>query len=162
MIRNLKYISLLICSLFFLGCSSDDDSSDQNAKDVTLIFGWFSDNSCSGSCATIYKLADEKVYRDNNSTRPNNQGYQGNFEEIENADFLMFSNLITELPNQVFDNPNGYLGCDGCNDDLGGLYFEYISEEESGLWKIRNAQLPNYMEDYRSLMIDKLAELNEL
>lgn len=161
MCNSFKQIFSIFLCLVFVGCSSDDSNS-QNIDDVTLIFGWFGDNSCSGDCATIYKLEDEKVFRDDNSMRPDNNGYQGNFEEIDSADFSMFSILITDFPEQVFDNPNGYLNCTDCNDDSGGFYFEYISDDNSGSWKIKNAQYPDYMDGYRSLIIDKLAELNEL
>ena len=82
---------------------------------------------------------------------------------MNNANYQDFESLITELPDEIFNEPNGYLDCTDCTNENGGLYLEY--QDNDGFhksWRFRNAIYPDYMESYRSLLIDKLAELNSL
>lgn len=160
--KKLNFILSLSLLLILSGCSSDDDNNN-TPTNGTLIFGWFADSSCSGDCSTIYRIDTENVYRDIDYNYPENTFFNGNFQLMSNASHQDFEVLITELPNAIFDEPNGYLDCTNCTDEQGGFYLEY--QDNTGFhksWRFRNAVYPDYMENYRSLLIDKLAELNSL
>ena len=162
--KKLNVILTVSLVLIFFGCSSDDDNGKENTqRNGTLIFGWFADSSCSGDCATIYKIDTEAIYRDVNYNYPENTFFEGNFQLMNNVSYQDFESLITELPNEIFDEPNGYLDCTDCTNENGGFYLEY--QDTNGFhksWRFRNAIYPNYLKEYRSLLIDKLAELNSL
>tara|TARA_R100000935_G_C2823514_1_gene161017 strand:+ start:1022 stop:1519 length:498 start_codon:yes stop_codon:yes gene_type:complete len=164
--KNLNCIlSLLLLSIFF-GCNSEEDTStsqENKQRNGILIFGWFSDSSCEGVCSDMYKLENGKIYKDIDNTYPENTFLEGNFQLINNADYEDFESLILELPKEIFNEPNGYLDCSDCTNDNGGFYLEFKSEDGlKNSWRFRNALFPNYIENYRSLLLDKLAELNSL
>lgn len=161
MALRLKLLSILLLLCFCYSCSSDD-SVNEAEQDQILIFGWFADASCNGDCSSIYKLEEGKVYRDVDYNDPTDGPFQGNFQEMPNANFQDYVALINQLPNEIFSEPNGYLDCSDCTDDLGGLYIEYKVNNQTKMWRFRNAQFPDYIESYRSLLIDDLAELNSL
>jgi hypothetical protein len=159
----MKNISLLLYLLLFFtfsGCNSDD--SAEGANEI-LIFGWFADSSCSGDCADIYKIEDGKVYKDMSGTYPENSFFEGDFQLIAEADYPDFKPLLVELPNELLDEPNGYLDCLDCTNANGGFYLELKNDEGfHASWRYRNVMYPEYMEAYRSLLLDKLALLNSL
>ena len=162
--KKLNLILSLSIILILSGCSSDDDNGNGSTqRNGTLIFGWFADSSCSGDCSTIYKIDTENVYRDIDYNYPENTFFDGNFQIMNNANHQDFETLITELPNEIFNEPNGYLDCTDCTNENGGFYLEY--QDDDGFhksWRFRNAIYPDYIESYRSLLLDKLAELNNL
>lgn len=153
--------TLSLFSFFILfGCSSDDDN-ENNERTGTLIFGWFADSSCSGDCATMYKLDSEHIYKDIDFNYPENTFFEGNFQVVSNQNYQDYEVLISQLPDEIFNEPNGYLDCTNCTNADGGFYLEY--EDSDGFhksWRFRNAVYPKYTENYRSLLLDKLAELN--
>lgn len=160
--KKLNLILILSCILIISGCSSDD-SNESNQRNGTLIFGWFADSSCSGDCSTIYKISSENIYKDVDYNYPENTFFNGNFQIMSNVNYRDYESLITELPEQIFDEPNGFLDCADCTNENGGFYLEY--QDNDGLhksWRFRNAIYPDYIENYRSLLLDKLAELNSL
>ncbi|MCF2875835.1 MULTISPECIES: lipoprotein [unclassified Tenacibaculum] len=162
--KKLNFILILSLVLILSGCSSDDDKGDENnQRNGTLIFGWFADSTCSGACSTIYKIDTKNIYRDVNFNYPENTFFEGDFQLMSTANFQDFESLITELPNEIFDEPNGYLDCIDCTNEKGGFYLEY--QDDDGFhksWRFRNVKYPDYIESYRSLLLDKLAELNSL
>ena len=162
--KKLNLILTLSLVLILSGCSSDDDNENENIqRNGTLIFGWFADSSCSGDCSSIYTINTENVYRDIDYNYPDNTFFEGNFQLMNNANYQDFELLITELPDEIFGEPNGYLDCTDCTNENGGLYLEYLDDDGfHKSWRFRNAIYPDYMESYRSLLIDKLAELNSL
>lgn len=142
------------------GCSSDDDN-ENTQWNGTLIFGWFSDSSCSGDCSTIYKIDAENIYKDIDYNYPQNIFFEGNFQLTNNTNYQDFESLLSELPHEIFNEPNGYLDCTDCTNENGGFYLEYEDDDEfHKSWRFNNAIYPNYIETYRSLLLDKLAELN--
>lgn len=144
-----------------LGCTSNDGITEDSNE--ILIFGWFADASCSGSCSTIYKLENGQVYKDISATYPNNTFFTGNFQLMSNANYDDFKSLLSTLPSEIRNEPNGYLDCTTCTNANGGFYIEL--KNDTGFhksWRFRNAVYPNYMENYRSLLVDKLAELSSL
>lgn len=161
MALRLKVATILFTLLICYSCSNDDSTIETN-QDVVLVFGWFADGLCSGDCTSIYKLEDGNVYRDIDYNDLSGDSFQGNFQEMSNTSFQDYVGLINQLPSSIFSEPNGYLGCSDCTDDLGGLYVEYKTNNETQTWRIRNGQSPEYISSYRSLLIDKLAELNSL
>ncbi len=141
--KKLNFILSLLLILILSGCNSDDENTQRNG---TLIFGWFADSSCSGNCSTIYKIDTENVYKDIDYNYPENTFFDGNFQLMTNANHQDFKTLITALPNEN-----------------GGFYLEY--QDNNGFhksWRFRNAIYPDYIESYRSLLLDKLEELNSL
>lgn len=162
--NKLNYILSLSLVLILLGCTSNDDSGkENNQRNGTLIFGWFADSSCSGECSTIYKIDTETVYRDIDYNYPENTFFNGNFQLINNADHQDFKALITELPSEIFNEPNGYLDCTDCKNTNGGFYLEYQDDDSfHKSWRFKNATYPDYIKSYRSLLLDKLAKLNSL
>ncbi|GAA3621758.1 hypothetical protein GCM10022397_04380 [Flavivirga jejuensis] len=144
------------------GCNSDDDNKNTERNGI-LIFGWFADSRCSGDCSTIYKIDSENIYRDIDYNYPENTFFDGNFQLMSSANHKDFESLITELPDEIFNEPNGYLDCTDCTNENGGFYLEY--QDNNGFhksWRFRNAIFPDYIENYRSLLLDKLAALNSL
>lgn len=161
----MKKTVLFICLATLLGCSSDGSNSETEIPDgrdsVSLIFGWYGDYSCMGDCTSMYKLEDGMVFRDTDFAPLGNPYFEGNFERMLNADYEDFEVLITALPDEIFDAPNGCLDSTDCNDTSGGLYLEYKKGQSvHSSWRFNG--LPAYMETYRSLFIDKLAEINSL
>lgn len=160
----MKYINIKIGLIFIalLSFSCGNDEGEDDKKNVTLIFGWFSSSNCSGDCADIYMLSDKRISKDIAHDFPDDNYFEGNFQEIVAANYDDFKALL-DLPKEIFNEPNGYLDCDGCIEvDSGGFYLEYISDDIHKLWRFRNAQYPSYIENYRSLLLDKLADLNSL
>ncbi|MBD0831589.1 hypothetical protein [Aestuariibaculum sediminum] len=82
---------------------------------------------------------------------------------MNNANYKDYKSLITEPPEEIFDEPNGFLNCTDCTNANGGFYLEY--KANNGFhksWKFRNAIYPDYIENYSSFLLDKIAELNSL
>ena len=160
--KKLNFTLSLLLLLLLSGCNSDDNN-ENTQRNGTLIFGWFADSSCSGNCATLYKIETGNVYKDIDNNYPVNTFFVGNFQLMSNANYPDYKSLITELPNEIFNEPNGYLDCTDCTNENGGFYLEY--QDNDGFhrsWRFKNAVYPDYIESYRSLLIDKLAELNSL
>jgi len=157
-----RRVILVIVVLFVVSCSSDDGNAPNQNQEVVLVFGWFADDSCSGDCATIYKIDNDIIYRDLGFNSPEGDIFQGDFQVIQNANYEDFEGLISQLPNEILSEPNGYLDCPDCTDELGGFYIEYMVNDITKTWRARNAQVPEYFENYRSLLVDKIAELNSL
>lgn len=160
--KKLNFILSLSLIFILLGCNSDDGNENTKRNGI-LIFGWFADSNCSGNCSTIYKIDTENVYRDIDNNYPENTFFDGNFQMMNNANHQDFETLITQLPNEIFNEPNGYLNCTDCTNDNGGFYLEYL--DNNGFhksWRFRNGIYPDYLESYRTLLINKIAELNEL
>ena len=156
--KSCVVLSVLLC----MSCSSDDTTNDEQNQNRVLIFGWFADDSCSGDCASIYKIDNENIYQDIDFNFPEGDVFQGNFQLMQNANYENFEGLINQLPNELLSAPNGYLDCTDCTDELGGFYLEYKVDGIIKTWRARNAQFPDYFESYRSLLVNKLAELNSL
>ena len=142
-------------------CASDDDNEGAQ-QNRTLIFGWFADSSCSGDCSQIYKITSDKIFRDLDIEYPEDNYFEGNFQEITTVNYQDYSALLNQLPNEIFNEPNGYLDCPECTNELGGLYLEYEDDEIHKTWRIRSAQFPSYIDSYKTLLLDKLADLNSL
>lgn len=163
-----KPVFILNLLLLFIlsACNLEDDNGtteEDTQKKGVLIFGWFADSSCSGDCSDIYKIDNGKVYKDIDHNYPRNTFFEGNFELMTNVDYQEYEALIVELPDEIFNEPNGYLDCTDCTNTNGGFYLEL--QNDDGVhksWRFRNALYPDYMENYRSLLLDKLAELNSL
>ena len=160
--KKLNFVLSLLALFILFGCNSEDDNVNTQTKG-TIIFGWFAGSSCSGDCSSIYKIDNEKIYRDVDFNYPENTFFEGNFELMTNVDYQDYEALIIELPNEIFNEPNGYLDCTDCTNANGGFYLEYHNDDGfHKSWRFRNAIYPDYMENYRSMLIDKLAELNNL
>lgn len=160
--KKLNFILSLSLIFILLGCNSDDGNENTKRNGI-LIFGWFADSNCSGNCSTIYKIDTENVYRDIDNNYPENTFFDGNFQMMNNANHQDFETLITQLPNEIFNEPIGYLNCTDCTNENGGFYLEY--QDNNGFhksWRFRNGIYPDYLESYRTLLINKIAELNEL
>ncbi|WP_418263000.1 hypothetical protein [Flavobacterium faecale] len=156
LIFNLSLLSLL----FLSGCNTDNDNSQRKG---TLIFGWFTDSNCSGDCSTIYKIDTQNVYKNIDNNFQEKTFFEGNFQLMNNADYQDYKSLIIELPIEIFNEPNGFLDCTECTNDNGGFYIEYQGNDGfHKSWRFRNAKYPDYLKNYRSLLLDKLAKLNNL
>lgn len=152
--KKLNFILSLVLLFILFGCSSDDDNTNPEVIG-TLIFGWFADSNCSGDCSTIYKIDNEKIYKDIDYNYPGKTFFEGNFQLMSSANFQDFDEILNE--------PIGYFDCTSCTNENGGFYIEY--QDNDGFhksWRFRNAIYPDYMGSYRSLLLDKLAELNSL
>ncbi len=161
--KKLNFILSLLLLINLTACNSDDDN-ETTQRDGTLIFGWFGGSTiCSGDCSTMYKIDIANVYKDIDYDYPENTFFEGNFQLMNNVNYQDYQSLVTELPNEIFNEPNGYLDCTDCTNENGGLYLEY--QDNNGFhksWRFRNAIYPDYIENYRSLLLDKLAALNSL
>lgn len=158
--KKLNFILSLVLIFILSGCNSDDDNTNSELNG-TLIFGWFADSSCSGDCSTIYKIDNEKIYKDIDHNYPENTFFEGNFQLMSSENYQDYEVLITELPKEILNEPSGYLDCTECTNENGGFYIEY--RDNDGFhksWRFRNAIYPDYMESYRILLLDKLADLN--
>lgn len=163
--EKMNFILSLLVLFILSGCNSENDiaTSEEIERKGTLIFGWFGDSSCVGDCSNIYKIENGKIFKDVDYNYPENNNFEGNFQTMTSVDYQDFEVLIVELPNEIFSEPDGYLDCPECTNDTGGFYLEF--QENGGLhksWRIHNVSFPDYMENYRSLLLDKLAELNSL
>jgi len=159
--KKLNLIISLLVLLNLSGCNSEDDNVENIRKNGTLIFGWFADSSCLGDCSTIYKIDNGKIYKDIDYDYPVNTFFEGNFQLMTNEDYLDFQALLIELPNEIFNEPNGYLDCTDCTIANGGFYLEF--QNDTGFhksWRFHNKFHPDYIENYRKLLLNKLAELN--
>lgn len=54
----------LVLSLFFISCEKDEISPVQQDSSEIFIFGAYN-NFCNGNCTTLFKVEDDKVFRDN-------------------------------------------------------------------------------------------------
>jgi len=149
-----SFVVIILISIFF-SCSSDDTPQNR-----VLIFGWYADSLCGGDCSQIYKIDSEKVFKDIDFNYPEGNYFEGNFKEITTANYKDIVVLLDQLPEELLSEPNGYLDCSDCTDERGGFYLEYSTDRIHKTWRFRNAQYPSYIENYRSLLLDKIAELN--
>ena len=150
-----KNFTIVFLVLIFASCNSEE--TPQNRE---LIFGWFADSSCSGDCAQIYKIDNEKVFKDIDFNYPKGNYFTGNFKEMSTVSYDELLVLFDQLPDELIDEPNGYLDCTDCSDGQGGFYLEYKTDKIHKSWKFRNAQYPTYLENFRSLLLDKIELLN--
>ncbi|MBP0903480.1 hypothetical protein ACFSKN_01140 [Mariniflexile gromovii] len=154
-----KNITLILLLLIGVSCSKEENTSRKGI----LIFGWFADSSCGGDCADIYMIENGKIYKDIDHNFPETNFFEGNFQELTNANYQDYKVLMDKLPKEIFDEPDGYLDCSECTNDWGGFYLEFKGDDGfHKTWRIRNALYPDYIKNYRSLLLDKLAELNSL
>ena len=160
-----KLVSILSVLFILFSCSSEDNDpntpTDDPSSSVVLIFGWYAQSNCSGHCSDLFMIDEENVYKDVNGNRPSDTFYDGNFELFSKASHENYEALISELPPELFDAPNGCLSTVDCNDTFGGFYIEY--KDDKGFhksWQFNTE--PEYIVNYRSLLLDKLAELNSL
>lgn len=164
--KKLNFILSLLVIFILSGCNTEDDNGpteENTQRNGILIFGWFSDSSCAGDCSNIYKMDNGKIYKNIDQNYPENTFFEGDFQLMTNVDYQVYEALIVELPNEIFNAPNGYLDCTDCTNANGGFYLEFQNDDGShNSWRFRNALYPDYMENYRSLLLGKLAELNSL
>jgi len=63
---------------------------------------------------------------------------------MNSATYQDFESLLTELPNELFNKPNGFLDCADCTNENGGFYLEYQDDEGfHKSWRFRNAIYPD-------------------
>jgi hypothetical protein len=156
-----KSIAVVLFVFLIISCSNNDESKPVK-ENVILTFGWFADGSCGGDCAQIYRIQDGRVFKDVDYNYPTGDTFEGNFQEIKNINFKDYEALL-DLPIEIYNEPNGYLECLECTNDWGGFYIEYQDDDEfHKSWRIRNAIYPDYVKNYRSLLLDKLEGLNSL
>ena len=158
--KKLNFILSFLPLFILFGCNPEDDNVNTQ-KNGILIFGWFADSSCSGDCSSIYKIDNEHVYRDVDYNYPESTFFVGNFELMTNANYQDYEALIIELPDEIFNQPNGCLDSTQCNEDWGGFYLEYKNDDGfHKSWQFNTE--PEFIKNYRSLLLDKLAQLNDL
>ena len=154
----MKFIISLLLLSTLAGCNSDDSN---NHVKGTLIFGWFASSNCSGDCSQIFKIDGTNVYQNINHDYPDTPFFEGEFELMTDVNYQDYKVLLNQLPNEIHAEPNGYLDCTDCTNENGGFYLEF--EDDNGIrksWRFRNAVFPEYMESYRSLLLEKIAELS--
>ncbi|MEO1484990.1 MAG: hypothetical protein AAFU57_04535 [Bacteroidota bacterium] len=146
--------------VLFTACGDDDDSG---TGDEILTFGWYAGPICEGDCTTMYKLEEGKVFKAFDPDRPSGNVFVGNFQEFPRARSEDFENLISELPPELFEVPDGYIACPECTNEDGGFYIELLRANGTRrTWRSFTADVPYYFENYRLLLIDQLAALNGL
>ena len=120
--KKLNFILSLLLLLILSGCNSDDDN-ENTQRNGTLLFGWFADSNCSGDCSTIYKIDTENIYKDIDYNYPENTFFEGNFQLMSNTNYQDYKSLISELPNEIFNQPIGYLDCTDCTNETWRILF---------------------------------------
>ena len=159
--KKLNLIITLLIIFLISGCNSEDENARIGENNETLIFGWFADSNCNGACSSIYKIENGKIYKDIDYNDTKDTFFKGNFQLMENTDYENFKALLFELPKEIINKPNGYLDCSSCTSNHGGFYLEL--KNDNGLhksWRFHNVSHPNYIKNYRSILISKLEKLN--
>ncbi|MEL7268179.1 MAG: hypothetical protein AAGL34_01245 [Bacteroidota bacterium] len=158
--RYLRICKMVFLFVLLLISCGDDDTDTENQ---TLTFGWYAGPICVGDCTTMYKLEDGKVFTAFDPERPSGNVFVGNFQEFPQARYEDFEILISELPSELFNVPDGYIACPECTNEDGGFYIELLTADGTRrTWRSFTADVPTYFESYRLLLVDKLAELNGL
>lgn len=150
---------LLVLSLCLFSCK-DDEVIETNY----LIFGHFYEECVQESCVLMYKVEETRLLADTKQEYPNMQErYVGNFtEELDNSDFQIANDLRFEIPDELFDTPNGIIGQPDAG-GWGGLYLEYNFEDEMRYWYIdqNKGNLPPHLRDFIDEINNRIFLINE-
>ena len=145
---------LSVICLIFQSCSTEELLIDDLQGDY-LIFGYYNTECWGDGCIQIYAVTEDKLYRDvNNSYRLTNS----KFVELDQDLFQVASELLHQIPDQLFSESEGMIYCNGfCY--FGGNVIKYVKDGESRMWTIGSAA-PPYLVAYNQQIFRKILVIN--
>ena len=155
------YSIVLMIILSMLSCCTEEEISEQQEY---LIFGHFYGFCVGEDCIQIYKLEDNRLYKDQNKTYPRyNEFYDASFVELESKYYEQVDDLINYFPNQLLSETDTIIGCPDCADG-GGLYIEYKTETIHRYWLIDQhiSRVEPYLHEFMEQVNDKIEIINSI
>lgn len=103
----------------------------------------------------IYRLEEDKLYKDPNGLNNTEIGYI----TLSNEKFNAIKDLVNYFPTDLYNEENQTFGCPDCVDQ-GGAYVRYSIDGNSGEFRIdmNNDKIPSYLHGF----VDKVKEKLEL
>lgn len=127
--------ALLLALVLLLGCKKSE-TNPTNAEYQYFIFGSYA-GECGGNCAAIFKLENQQLFADDGLvyfTGSDNIPFQNTSLSAEKIALAV--TLSEQIPNSLFDQPDGLIGCPDCHDQ-GGYFVEVkLSNGEVRRWNI--------------------------
>jgi len=151
--RTVHVLLFLLAATGFWACKDSVVKEGEDkalTTDAYLIFGSFYGECVGPSCIVFYKLQDGKLYENTNHKYPaQNQPFEGDYQLASNEKYQIVKDLADEIPAQLYDETETYIGCPDCADG-GGLYIEVSSSAGKRFWYIDNNDryTPEYLHDF--------------
>lgn len=142
----MKKILLIISSIILLTACNNDDNGIENY----LIFGHYYGNCSGEECNEYFRVTETELFEyEDNCTPGILSSCIPNSEKLSDAKFEFAKDLITNLPDELFDEAESTLGCPDCVDQ-GGLYLEIKKDDQIKFWYLdnQNSGLPAYLQNY--------------
>jgi len=149
-----KYILIIIIfSIGFTQCKKD--KSLYEIEPDYILFGHFYGMCLGEECIEIFKLNEYGLFEDINDNYPGSESiYVGKYVKLNDSIFNLVKNIEKNIPEQIFNEPNGKVGIPDYGDG-GGAYFGYSKNGKTQFWLID--QIPNNLPLYLQNFI---AEIN--
>ena len=150
----MRYFLITLIAVAFYSC----DKQTNPPVEESLIFGHFYGECMGETCVLTYKLTEAVLYRD---TIQSYSGQNLSFVMMEQAQFDLVSNLLSNFPEELLDETETTIGCPDCLDQ-GGLFLEYSNGDLFGSWRIDQMQsaVPEYLHPFMDQVNASIALLN--
>lgn len=156
--------TLLVLSVFLIGCSKNDDDQISMVTADSVIFGKVYGN-CAGDCRTLFLITETELFEDTDEDEVTTENY-GNWQDttfktepLSNANFNLAKSLV-EVPESIFSfegdiNTQTLIDVDN-----------YIRIEANGQIRSYNfddvrAELPEEIRDYLKMVKRVTMELRK-
>lgn len=114
-----------------------------------VIWGIFC-GECDGDCATFYKLtSDGEIYVDKSERyfRVHDEPYSFHGKKKSNKKWVDYKWLLTDIPTQLFEYPDGEIG-EPDHIDQCGFYLQIKNGGEINYWQIDPLKVPIEIKDF--------------
>ncbi|WP_340153216.1 hypothetical protein [uncultured Marivirga sp.] len=158
--KILQYAFLLLLSLVFTSCIEGEkikpEIEEKSVYPEYIIFGMFFGNCFPQDCIEIFKIQNDSLFKSDN-TYPRDSLYSGEFEFIGNEKLSLVSDITDEIPSELLEIEDQYIGCPDCS-DWGGFIIEYSTKEFQSNWLIdtRKSNVPEELHDFLNLTYDRI------
>ncbi len=153
-------ISCLIIYCLLTGCGDQQPTLDvENVAINYLLFGEFNDNCINDNCYRIFKIKDNQLFFDDQSSQVNIDGnaYKGNFLMFESTLPVSTNGLISQFPRPLLNEIDFIIGQPDFGKE-GAIYIEVETKGEIRYWLIDNNtnRIPYYLREWMEELKDLL------
>lgn len=155
-----KFLFLLVAVLPF-ACGDDDRNGSANVDYDYVVFGDYY-GECTADCVHIYKLEDNKTYRDGKQEYPlRTTSYNGEYILLDENLYTEMKDLLDVIPYDVLKDGDKTIGQPDAG-DWGGLYLEVSVDGQVDYWFIdkKEENLPDNLKALVAKINEKLLYLS--
>jgi len=147
---NFLVLLVLVAASWVLdGCS--EDPITELGPDDYVVFGDFFGECIGEGCIDIYKIQDDRVFKDTLDRYPSQARlpHQTAYVEISNANYDQLVQVFAEIPPDLFLEGKTVIGMPDAG-DWGGFYLELRRDGETNYWLIDKMEdnLPGYLREF--------------